>query len=257
MGQVLQQEIFKFRHQRLAWLAPVVLGLLMVGLAMTAHGASDSDQKFYISSAYGGFQWLTILIIVIGASGVTMEFEYGTIKQLAIQVNHRWTLFVGKYLLILGYGVLLHGVVILMTLLLKGTGGRNLSWQTIYLYHQSLLVNLVTNAVLDMYGSVMIIGLVFLLASCSHNSAAAIAIGVGVCFTGEGVSSLLLQSFKSLLPVMKWNPFNMFFLQEEYGNPSYQQNVTHLTIQQLGIGNLVWALFFVGVGAVIFSRRRI
>ncbi|MFC6163392.1 ABC transporter permease [Lactiplantibacillus dongliensis] len=257
MGQLLQQEIFKFRHQRLAWLAPVILVLLQAGLAMTAHGVSVSDQKFYVSSAYGGFQWLTILIIVIGASCVTMEFEYGTIKQLAIQVNHRWTIFVGKYVLVLGYSVLLHGVVILMTLLLKGSSGRNCSWQNIYLYHQSLLTNLVTNAALDMYGGVMIVGLVFLLASCSHNSAAAIAIGVGVCFVGEGVSSLLLQSFKSLLPVMKWNPFNMFFLQEEYGNPSYQQNVTHLTIQQLGVGNLVWALFFVGVGAVIFSRRRI
>ncbi len=257
MGQLIQQKIFKFRHQRLAWLAPVILSLLMVGLALTTHGASTSDQKFYISSAYGGFQWVTILMIVIAASGVTMEFEYGTIKQLAIQVNHRWTIFVGKYVLVLGYSVLLHGVVILMTLLLKRSGGRNPMWQSVYLYHQSLLVNLVTNAVLDMYGGVMIIGLVFLLASCSHNSAAAIAIGVGVCFTGEGVSSLLLQSFKSLLPVMKWNPFNMFFLQEEYGNPSYQQNVTHLTIQQLGVGNLVWALFFVGVGAVIFSRRRI
>jgi len=257
MGRLIQQEIFKFRHQRLAWLTPVILVLLMVGLATTTHGASVGDQKFYVSSAYGGFQWLTMLIIVIGASCVTMEFEYGTIKQLAIQVNHRWMLFVGKYVLVLGYSVLGHGLVILVTLLLRVNGGHSLSWQTMYLYHQSLLVNLVTNAVLDTYGGVMIIGLVFLLASCSHNGAAAIAVGMGVCFMGEGVSSLLLQSFKSLVPVMKWNPFNMFFLQEEYGNPSYQQNVTHLTIQQLGIGNLVWALFFVGVGAVVFSRRRI
>lgn len=257
MGQLIQQEIFKFRHQRMAWLAPVILVVLMGGLAMTAHGASVSDQKFYISSAYGGFQWLTMLIIVIGASCVTMEFEYGTIKQLATQVNHRWTIFVGKYVLVLGYSVLGHGLVILVTLLLKTSVGWGLHWQTIYLYHESLLANLVTNAGLDMYGGVMIIGLVFLLASCSHNNAAAIAIGMGVCFMGEGVSSLVLQSFKSLLPVMKWNPFNMFFLQEEYANPSYQQNVTHLTIQQLSVGSLVWALVFVGVGAVIFSRRRI
>jgi len=257
MGQVLQQEIFKFRHQRLAWLTPIILALLMAGLAMTTHGAATSDQKFYISSAYGGFQWLTILIIVIGASCVTMEFEYGTIKQLATQVNHRWTIFVGKYVLVLGYSVLLHGVAILVTLLLKTSVGRDLHWQNIYLYHQSLLANLVTNALLDMYGGVMIIGLVFLLASCSRNSAAAFSIGIGACFMGEGVSSLLLQSFKPVLPLMKWNPFNMFFLQEEYANPSYQQNVTHLTIQQLSVGNLVWALFFVGVGAMIFSRRRI
>lgn len=257
MGQLIKQEIFKFRHQRIAWLAPVILTLLMGGLAMTAHGASSGDQKFYISSAYGGFQWLTILIIVIGSGCVTMEFEYGTIKQLATQVNHRWTIFVGKYVLVLGYSLLLHGLAVVVTLLLKVGAGRGLHWQTSYLYHQSLLANLVTNALLDMYGGVMIVGLVFLLASFSRNSAAAIAIGVGACFMGEGVSSLLLQSFKSLVPLMKWNPFNMFFLQEEYGNPSYQQNVTHLTIQQLSVGNLVWALCFVGVGAMIFSRRQI
>lgn len=84
MGQLLQQEIFKFRYQRLAWLTPVILVLLQAGLAMTTHGASVSDQKFYVSSAYGGFQWLTILIIVIGASCVTMEFEYGTISHSSL-----------------------------------------------------------------------------------------------------------------------------------------------------------------------------
>jgi len=256
MGKLLQQEIFKFRHQRLAWLAPVILILLMSGLAMTAHGATGSDHKFYLASAYGGFQWLTILIIVIGASSVTMEFEYGTIKQVATQVNHRWMIFVGKYVLVLGYSVVLHGLAILVTLLLNVGGGR-LRWQTVYLYHQSLLVNLLTNAVLDLYGGVLIIGLVFLLASCSHNSAAAIAIGVGACFMGEGISSLLLQSFKSALSLVRWNPFNMFFLQQEYGNPSYQQSVTHLSIQQLSAGTLVWAVLFLGVGAVLFSKRRI
>ncbi|MFC6261368.1 ABC transporter permease [Levilactobacillus fujinensis] len=257
MRKLLQQEIFKFRHQRLAWLAPVILIFLMGALAMTAQNATAGDRKFYISSAYGGFQWLTILIIVIGASCVTMEFEYGTIKQLAIQVNHRWMIFVGKYVFVLGYSGLLHIVAVLMTILLKISAGRGLQWRTVYLYQQSLLANLVINALLDMYGSVMIVALVFLLASCSHNSAVAIATGVGACFMGEGVSSLLLQSFKSALPLLKWNPFNMFFLQEEYGNPSYQQSVTHLSIQQLSVGSLVWTLVFLGVGAVIFSRRRI
>lgn len=84
MGQLMRQETFKFRHQRLAWLIPVILIFLMVGLAMTTHGSTVSDQKFYISSAYGGFQWLMMLIIVMGASCVTMEFKYGTIKQLPL-----------------------------------------------------------------------------------------------------------------------------------------------------------------------------
>lgn len=68
----------------------------MVGLAMTMHGALVSNQKFCISSAYVGVQWLMMRIIVIGASWVTIEFKYGTIKQSAIQVNHRWMIFVGK-----------------------------------------------------------------------------------------------------------------------------------------------------------------
>ena len=257
MGQLMQQEIFKFRHQRLTWLIPVILISLMVGLAMTTHGSTVSDQKFYVSSAYGGFRWLMMLIIVMGASCVTMEFEYGTIKQLATQVNHRWMIFVGKYVLVLSYSALLHVLIIFVTGMLKVSMSRRLPWRTVYFYHHSLLVNLVTNADLDMYGGVMIIGVVFLLASCSRNSAAAIAVGMGACFMGEGASSLLLQSFRSVIPVLKWNPFNMLFLQEQYGNPEYQRTVTHLMIQQLSLGNLVWALIFIGLGAIIFSKRRI
>lgn len=40
-----------------------------------------------------------------------------------------------------------------------------------------------------------------------------------------------------------------------YGNPSYRQSVTHLTIQQLrvdSVDSLVWAPIFNGVGVTIF-----
>lgn len=256
MCKTLWREIFKFKHQRLAWLAPLLIALLMGGVALTAQRATISDQEFYMASGYVGFQWTILFLIVISATSVAMEFEYGTIKQLAMQVPHRWMIYVAKFLLVLGYSSLLHVLVVGGTLILKLSGNSRIHWQTIYHYHQSLGVNLGINALLDLYGGVLIVSFVFLLASCSRHGAAAIAVGVGACFMGEGVSSLLLRSFKTLMPLLKWNPFNMFYLQEEYGNPDYRA-MTHLTIQQLGIGNMVWALIFIGVGAVIFSKRRL
>ncbi|WP_158727608.1 ABC transporter permease [Levilactobacillus enshiensis] len=256
MRKTLWREIFKFKHQRLAWVTPLLVALLMGGVALTTHRMTLSDQKFYVTSGYVGFQWSILFLIVISATSVAMEFEYGTIKQLAMQVPHRWLIYVAKFLVVLGYSMLLHVLVVGVTLILKVSGDPRMHWQTIYRYHQSLGCNLGINALLDLYGGVLIVSLVFLLASCSRHGATAIAVGVGACFMGEGLSSLLLGSFKAFVPWLKWNPFNMFYLQEEYGNPDYR-TMTHLTIRQLEIGNVVWTLLFIGIGAVIFSRRRL
>lgn len=256
MWGLLRQEFFKFRHQRLAWLTPVILVFLMGGVALTTNDATISDQKFYLSSGYVGFQWAMLLLIVVSATCVAMEFAYGTIKQLAIQVDHRWMIYLGKFCMVLGVSVVLHLIVVGVTLIFKLAENPAIQWLATYRYHQSLLANLVNNALFDWYGGIIVVSLVFLLASCSRNGAVAVAIGVGVCFMGEGLSSLLLNAFKPLLPIMKWNPFNMFYLQAEYGNPSYR-DVTHLTIQQLGVGTLGWTVLFLGVGMLIFSKRRI
>lgn len=72
-----------------------------------------------------------MLIIVIGASCVTREFEYGTIKQLGTQVNHRWMACVGKHVLVLGHGAL---IIVVMGILKMGVS-RHLMWRAVYFYH--------------------------------------------------------------------------------------------------------------------------
>ncbi len=69
-----------------------------------------------------------MFIIVIGASCVTREFEYGTVKQLATQVNHRWVACVGKYVLVFVYSAL----IIVVTGILKMGVSRHLMWRAVY-----------------------------------------------------------------------------------------------------------------------------
>ncbi|MFC6182538.1 ABC transporter permease [Lactiplantibacillus daowaiensis] len=254
--KLLRLECLKLRAKRSTWGCIVLLILLMSGIAITTTQSTLSDQRFNVASAYVGFQWLMMLLIVVAASCVSMEFEYGTIKQLAVQAKSRWQVYLTKFELILSYSLLLHILTVLVTLGLQLIFNPRLNVLARYHHQLSLLTNLGINAGLDLYGSLMIIGLVFLLASSGHNSAVAISVGVVVCFSGEGLSSLVLNTFKTVTFLTRWNPFNMMCLQEQYANRDYQ-DVTHLTLGQLAAGKLIWAVIFVGVGAWLFSKRRI
>ncbi|ETY74682.1 ABC transporter permease [Lactiplantibacillus fabifermentans] len=253
---ILRIERLKLAAKRGTWWAIALLIILMAGIAVTTTSATLSDQRFNIVSAYVGFQWLMLVLIVVAASCVAMEFEYGTIKQLAVQAKNRWQVYLTKFSLILGYDVCLHVLVVLVTLGLRPIFNPKIDMFANYQHQLSLLSNLMINSFLDFYGSLMIIGLVFLLASVGHSSAIAISVGVAVCFLGEGVSSLALSTFKALAVVLRWNPFNMMCLQEQYANQDYQ-GITHLTLAQLAGGNLMWTVISIGVGALIFSKRHI
>lgn len=253
---MIKQELFKLRYQKSLWAAAGVLIMLMLFVAGFTLTATYSDQQFYFSVAYSGFQWVSILMIILSATCVTMEFAYGTIKQLALQVRSRNQIYFAKWLVMVGVSVCLHGLAILTTMLIQLGLNQHLELKSNYLYHQSLLHNLVANAELDLYGNLLIIGLVFCLASLGRNSGVTIAVSLAVCFFGEGLSAMVLQVAGPLTGILRWNPLNMLNLQNEYGNPAYR-HMTHLTLTQLAVGNGMWAIGFITLGAIIFSKRQL
>ncbi|KRL22024.1 hypothetical protein FC98_GL000317 [Lentilactobacillus kisonensis DSM 19906 = JCM 15041] len=222
--------------------------------AMTIH---SSDARFYISAGFAGFQWAMIMLIVIAANTISSEFEYGTIKHLIVQGNGRTLVFLAKFLVIGAYDIYLHGLVFGLTLILKPLiYGRRFAFNQNYLYGQSLMTNLVTETLVDLLGSLIIIGMIVMLACVSKTSAVAIATGIVVCFVGQGVSELLLKAAGSLSVILKWNPFNMLFLSNEWSNPSYDHN-TLLSLPSLIWGNVIYALVFLVLGYEMFKHKPI
>lgn len=253
---LFKQEFYKLQHKRSTWGAFSLLVGLMAFLAVVSRRESSATRLFYVTSAYAGFQWIALLVIVISATCVTMEFDYGTIKQLALQTGRRRTIFWIKYAFVILICTCLHLAVIGVTWGLKNSVSPQLHWSQMYQYHQNLIQLLVHNAELSLYGSLLIISLTFCLASFGHSSGVSTTLSLGFCFLGEGLSTLVLRMAGQHYSFLRWNPFNMLNLQNEYGNPAYSQT-THLTLMQLAIGNLGWTLAFLIIGSYVFSHRRI
>lgn len=255
MIDIVKQEFFKLFHKKSTlWTPLVIFGLMgLVGI-MTIH---SNDAKFYISAGFAGFQWAAVMLIVVSANMISMEFEYGTIKHLIVQGNGRSLAFLAKFIVISLYDVYLHGLVFGFTLILKPLvyGGR-FAFAHRYLYGQSLMGNLISATFVDLLGSLIIVGMIIMLACLSKSSAVAIATGIVICFVGQGASELLLRAVGRILPILKWNPFNMLFLSNEWSNPSYVHN-TLLSLSSLVWGNVIYAIGFLALGYVIFRHRPI
>lgn len=93
MKPLFYQEIFKLRLKKSTWMSLVAVAIMMFLTALTTIRSVIVDSKFYFSSAYGGFQWFVVALIAIGASMLTSEFQFGTIKYLVIQEDRRWKIY--------------------------------------------------------------------------------------------------------------------------------------------------------------------
>ncbi|WP_283678930.1 ABC transporter permease [Lentilactobacillus sp. Marseille-Q4993] len=257
MQSILNQEIFKMTHKNSTWTSILALTVLTILLAVSnLYQTKIQDVKFYFSSGFAGFQWLLLITIVISASFITMEFEYGTIKQLVIQSSNRFTIFGTKIFLVACYSVFLHIFIIILTLGIKFLMFPSLNLNENYMHQRSLIINLLANAGLDVFSSFLIISIVAFLAAFGSNSAISISVGLGVTFLGQGLSHLIIQSMIKQVPIVKWNPFNMLNLQEQFANANYHY-ISHLTTGQLLIGDIIWTAIMLIAAAIVFSKRKI
>ncbi len=112
MLMLLKQEMFKISKKKSTIYIPIILFVLMIVVAFMSKG---SDAKFYISSAFAGFQWTTILIIIISATSISEEFQYGTIKHLIYSVNNRYIIYFSKLIFVFLYSIYLHLLSIVYT----------------------------------------------------------------------------------------------------------------------------------------------
>ncbi|MFT8607943.1 hypothetical protein, partial [Liquorilactobacillus ghanensis] len=234
---------------------PILLFLLMlfIGIA-TVH---DSDPKFYISAAFAGFEWETIILIVVSANIISMEFEYGTIKHLITKYRNRYLIYDIKLLEIIIYDIYIHLLTLVFAIIIKLViYGKRFSFFKPYLYHKTLLHNLVLGSVVDLLGSLLIIGIIFFLACISKSSSIAIASGIAMCFVGEGVSDMLIKNAGKLQILIKWNPFNMLNISNEWSNPGYFYN-THLVLRELVVGNIIYTVLFLVGGYILFKRKKV
>lgn len=255
MIDLLKQELYKFVHLKGTLFAPLILLGLMAFMGFSA--LIQPGKDYFIVMAFNGAEWLDFLLIIAGANLIGMEFEYGTIKHMIAQHNSRLLIYTAKMIILGGYSIALHLLTFGLTIVLKfGFFGKSHPFSTIYYNHQSIMQNLITGLLSNLYSTFLLITLIFLIASISRTSSIAAVIGILFIFMATPMANLINHMVGGVLPLIKWNPLNMFNVAFQFLTPTVQKQ-SLLTDPQLVIGNLIWAGVFVIIGVYAFKRKRI
>ncbi|MGF2384917.1 ATP-binding cassette domain-containing protein [Lentilactobacillus otakiensis] len=209
MIDLLKQEFFKLVHQKGILFSPLVLFGLMLFVGISSK--HTGDLNYYTTQSFAGGEWLDILLIIASANIVTMEFEHGTIKHMIAQHNNRFLIYFTKMIVVSAYCVVLHGFMFIFTIIVKYISyGSTHPFGAIYDNNQTVMQNLMIFLFSNLFSCLLIITIVFLIASLSRTSSIAAVVGLLFIFMGTPISNLLIRMVGNGSSIIKWNPGNMF-----------------------------------------------
>ncbi|GGG37723.1 ABC-2 type transport system permease protein [Lactobacillus apis] len=249
----IKQEFFKLYHKKMFWLAPIIMLVLMI---FTGYAIGSDEARLTAVMCYDATDWITFILIVIGATSFSMEYQNNAILTLLYKASNKIYVYLSKYLVLLVYDIFLHLVAVGYTIVLKGFLFKsNISWTSINYYHQPLWVNTLQATLLDLAVSMLIITIIFLLSCLINSNAVVMTTSLLVVLLGESISSDIMSKPK-LVSVLKWNPFNMLNLSRQYGNYATYHLTTHLSNVELLMGTLIYIAVFFVIGYWIFRKKR-
>ncbi|MFD1417955.1 ABC transporter permease [Companilactobacillus keshanensis] len=254
MSSNLYQEFYKLYHRKVAWIAPfmMIFFMIIMGIAM-----GKSSERLLVMTAYNSSQWISLVLIIVGSTFFSMEFQNNAILTLLYKASSKWHVYLSKFIVIFIYDVILHLIAIIFTIILSLTPLNNpASWSNIYQYQKPLALNMIMNTGVDMITSLLIISLIFLLSCIINSNSAVITINILIIFMGPFVTTNLFWSKSNAMNILKWNPLNMTNLTQQYYNYSSYHPVTLLSNMQLLTGTILYMLLFTAFGYLIFRRKR-
>ncbi|HEH8083496.1 TPA: ABC transporter permease, partial [Staphylococcus aureus] len=95
MGTLIKQECFKLYKKKSTFIAPIVFILLMVAQGYIATKYNITPKENF-TSGFNGLAWFSFLLIIQASTIISMEFHYGTIKNLLYREYSRTTMIISK-----------------------------------------------------------------------------------------------------------------------------------------------------------------
>lgn len=253
MKASLYQEFYKLSHQKIVWISPLVLLVLMI---TTGYSIGYNESTLLTATTYNSPDWIMFILVAIGSTLFSMEFQNNAILTLLYKASNKIYVYLSKYIVILSYNFLLHLTAIIFTILLRYTSINDyVSWSSIYRYQQPLWENMLKTSLIDILTTTFIISLVFLLSCLINNNAVVISVSLLVVFMGQFISSNLLNN-ERFVRLLRWNPFNMTNLTRQYYNYTTYYETSHLLTWQLLIGTILYIVIFTVIGYSIFRKKR-
>lgn len=256
MYQELKQELYKLNHRKLPWTIILLMFFLMIliGLAM-----GRTYSNLLVMTCYNSSVIIMLLLVIVGSTIFSMEFQNGTIISLMYRSKSRSAVFFAKFLTLFIYNVILHVIAMLLTVLLNIVPIINnpVSWTAIYKYHQPLVVNMFMNTGVDLVTSTFIISLICLFSCLINSNTVVIAINALLIFMGSSLSSNLLLAHVGPSSIIRWNPFNMLNLTNQYYNYATYHVGSMLSNGQLLTGTTCYTIIFTLAAYWCFQRKHL
>lgn len=248
----LAHEFYKFAHRRI----PLYGILVLLGLMLYTVGSSLRISSYLVTQGFGAGQWATIIIIGISSDMISMEYRDNTMATLMYKTSSKSALYVAKFIVLLVYSAILLVFGTIFTFIIKALMiGSKYSWLDTY-HGCTLIKAMLINMVGTMIYLVFIIALALMLILIIKSNAVVIMIVLAIGFTGENASSLALNVFPALRPILAWSPLNMINVITQLSDNSVMK-YTYLTNLELIIGNLIYAAIFFYIGLLLFKKQPI
>ncbi|CAC9388777.1 ABC transporter permease [Staphylococcus aureus] len=250
MGTLIKQECFKLFKKKSTFIAPIVFILLMVaqGYIATKYNEIFTPQESF-TSAYNGFSWFAFLLIIQASTIISMEFHYGTIKNLLYREYSRTTMIVSKIITLFIISLIYFVITIIASIVIG-----SLFFNDLNIFESSgnqlLLVSLGT-----FVGVWLVLSLTLLLSSATNSTGVAIAVGI-VFYFASSILAVIQTALLEKIDWLKWNPINMMNIMLQTVEKGFSKS-TKLELHELFIGNIAYISIFLILVVFIFKKKNI
>lgn len=250
----LKQELYKLGHRKLPWW---IISFLIVFMIFIGFGMGKEYGKLLVMTCYDSSQVIMLILVVVGSTIFSMEFQNKTILTLMYHASNKGIVYLTKFITIFIYNVFLHIVALIITIFFNTVPlvAKLVPWTVIYKYHQPLFINMLATTGVDLVTSTLIISLICLVSCLINSDTIVIVVNAIIIFMGTSLSSNLLNSHIGPVKVIRWNPFNMLNLTTQYYNYATYHLTSMLSNAQLLIGTLCYIVIFTFLGYLIFRRK--
>ncbi|WP_127848592.1 ABC transporter permease [Lacticaseibacillus hulanensis] len=255
MGTLIKQELFKLVHKKGTWIGAALIVLVQFGIAALAKmqgkifGPADMFQSTFLGTS------MTLFVLIAStASIVSMEFQYGTVKQLLYRKFYRSQVFLSKVCVVVLHMLALFALELAVTFAIKFAIFPQVDLAAKYMGTPAWQYLLIGQGG-EILTALLLLSFVLLMSTLFKTNAAAIACGYVGYFLISMASTLLLMVIARWHWV-KWNPFTMLMLPQQLQSPDIAK-ATYLSNPEMIGGLVVYTVVFTLIAYLSFRKRNV
>lgn len=257
MSTLINQELYKILKKKSSIIIPAVIFIIMIAMALLSKNYEDVfNLESQFKQGFTGFSWIFFLMIIQASTIITMEFHYGTIKNLLYRNYSRTNIILSKFITLFIYSLSIFIITTLLSLILKFLLFPDMNILKQSANNLSLLQEHLLTALASYIGMWLILSLVLLISCILKSPGVSIAIGIVFYFAASVISGILFAAINQW-EWLKWNPLNMMNLATQILDNDTFKKMTKLELHELFIGNVAYIIIFLILVILAFRKKNI